>query len=61
MRVARRLKAGTVTLNGGGADLPQFPWPSAGESGVGVDRGLEGFREFFKLRHVQIPLGRVGR
>jgi aldehyde dehydrogenase (NAD+) len=61
MRVARRLKAGTVTLNGGGADLPQFPWPSAGESGVGVDRGMEGFREFFKLRHVQIPLSRIGR
>jgi aldehyde dehydrogenase (NAD+) len=57
--VARRLKAGTVTVNGGGADLPQFPWPSAGESGVGVDRGMDGFREFLKIRHVQVPLGQA--
>jgi aldehyde dehydrogenase (NAD+)/betaine-aldehyde dehydrogenase len=56
MRFARRLKAGTVTINGGGADRPDAPWPSAGESGIGVDRGMEGFREFFNVRHVQLPL-----
>ena len=56
MLLARRIKAGTVAINGGGADLPQFPWPGHGESGVGVDRGMEGFREFLRVRHVQIPL-----
>jgi aldehyde dehydrogenase (NAD+)/betaine-aldehyde dehydrogenase len=61
MRFARRLKAGTVTINGGGADRPDAPWPGAGDSGVGVDRGMEGFREFFHLRHVQYPLAAVGR
>ncbi|HEY3260328.1 MAG TPA: aldehyde dehydrogenase family protein [Pseudonocardiaceae bacterium] len=61
MRFARRLKAGTVTLNGGGADRPDAPWPGLGDSGVGVDRGMEGFREFFTLRHVQYPLAAVGR
>ena len=50
---ARRLKAGTITVNGGGPDRPEAPWPGIGDSGVGVDRGLEGFREFFRLRHVQ--------
>jgi aldehyde dehydrogenase (NAD+) len=61
MRFARRLKAGTVTINGGGADRPDAPWPSAGDSGVGIDRGMEGFREFFHVRHVQFPLAAVGR
>lgn len=56
MRFARKLKAGTVTLNGGGADRPDAPWPGSGESGVGVDRGMDGFREFFHVRHVQFPL-----
>jgi len=61
MRFARKLKAGTVTINGGGADRPDAPWPGVGDSGVGVDRGMEGFREFFRLRHVQYPLAPVGR
>jgi len=61
MHFARRLKAGTVTINGGGADRPDAPWPGAGESGVGIDRGMEGFREFFHIRHVQFPLAAVGK
>ena len=61
MRFARQLKAGTVTINGGGADRPDAPWPGAGDSGVGIDRGMEGFREFFHVRHVQFPLAAVGR
>jgi aldehyde dehydrogenase (NAD+) len=61
MRFARELKAGTVTINGGGADRPDAPWPGAGDSGVGIDRGMEGFREFFHIRHVQFPLAAVGR
>ena len=52
---------GTVTINGGGADRPDAPWPGAGDSGVGIDRGMEGFREFFHVRHVQFPLASVGR
>jgi aldehyde dehydrogenase (NAD+)/betaine-aldehyde dehydrogenase len=61
MRFARRLKAGTVTVNGGGADRPDAPWPGAGDSGVGIDRGMEGYREFFHVRHVQFPLAAVGK
>jgi aldehyde dehydrogenase (NAD+) len=54
--VSRRLKAGTVTINGGGLDRPEAPWPGVGESGFGVDRGMDGFQEFFRLRHVQLAL-----
>ena len=53
LALARKLKAGTVTINGGGADRADAPWPSSGDSGVGVDRGMAGFSEFFNLRHVQ--------
>jgi len=59
MRFGRRLKAGTVTINGGGADRPDAPWPGTGDSGIGVDRGMDGFREFFQVRHVQFPLGAI--
>jgi aldehyde dehydrogenase (NAD+)/betaine-aldehyde dehydrogenase len=54
--VARRIRAGTVNVNGGGGERPEAPWPSTGESGIGTDRGMEGFREFFSLRHVLHPL-----
>ncbi len=56
MEVARRLKSGTVTINGGGADRPDAPWGGYGQSGVGYDRGEEGFREFFAVKHIQWPI-----
>ena len=34
MRVARRIRSGTVTLNGGGGERPDAPWGGYGESGV---------------------------
>ncbi len=61
MRVARRLRTGTATLNGGGGDRPDAPWGGVGESGVGFDRGEAGFAEFFTVQHVQWPLAGVGR
>ena len=54
--VGLRLKAGTVTINGGGGDRPDAPWPTMGQSGVGVDRGRDGFQEYFRVRHIQTPL-----
>jgi aldehyde dehydrogenase (NAD+) len=56
MKVARQLRAGTVTINGGGFDRPDAPWGGYGHSGVGYDRGEEGFREFFQVKHIQWPL-----
>ncbi len=61
MRVARRLRTGTATINGGGGDRPDAPWGGVGESGVGFDRGEAGFAEFFTVQHVQWPLAGVGR
>jgi aldehyde dehydrogenase (NAD+)/betaine-aldehyde dehydrogenase len=56
MMVARKLKSGTVTINGGGADRPDAPWGGYGHSGIGYDRGEEGFREFFQVKHIQWPI-----
>jgi aldehyde dehydrogenase (NAD+)/betaine-aldehyde dehydrogenase len=53
LEIAARVRSGTVTVNGGGADRPDAPWPGMGDSGIGVDRGMEGFREFFDVKHVQ--------
>jgi aldehyde dehydrogenase (NAD+)/betaine-aldehyde dehydrogenase len=60
MRVARRIRSGTVTLNGGGGERPDAPWGGYGESGIGYDRGEAGFAEFFQIKHVQWPLTSVG-
>jgi len=54
--VARRLRSGNVTINGGGRIRPEAPWGGFGRSGVGRESGDEGFREFFEVKHIQWPL-----
>jgi aldehyde dehydrogenase (NAD+)/betaine-aldehyde dehydrogenase len=61
MLVARRIRSGTVTLNGGGGERPDAPWGGYGDSGIGYDRGEAGFAEFFQVKHVQWPLAGVGK
>jgi len=56
MRVARRIRSGTVALNGGGGERPDAPWSGYGESSIGAERGEAGFAEFFQVKHVQFPL-----
>jgi aldehyde dehydrogenase (NAD+) len=61
MRVARRIRSGTVALNGGGPERPDAPWSGWGESSVGAERGEAGFAEFFQVKHVHWPLAGVGK
>jgi aldehyde dehydrogenase (NAD+)/betaine-aldehyde dehydrogenase len=56
LAVARRLRSGNVTINGGGRIRPEAPWGGFGRSGVGRESGDEGFREFFEVKHIQWPL-----
>ncbi len=56
IRVARRIRAGNVTVNGGGRIRPDAPWGGYGHSGIGREAGDEGFREFFEIKHVQWPI-----
>jgi len=59
--VAGRLRAGTVTINGGSGMRPDAPWGGLGHSGVGRELGEDGFAEFFEVKHIQWPLGPIGR
>jgi aldehyde dehydrogenase (NAD+)/betaine-aldehyde dehydrogenase len=61
MRVARRIRSGTVAINGGGPERPDAPWSGWGESSVGAERGEAGFAEFFQVKHVHWPLAGIGK
>ncbi|GEM31274.1 aldehyde dehydrogenase [Nocardia neocaledoniensis NBRC 108232] len=54
--VSRRIRSGTVTINGGGGRRFDAPWGGPGYSGVGRECGEDGYREFFEVKHVQWPL-----
>jgi aldehyde dehydrogenase (NAD+) len=55
--VAKRLRAGSVTINGGGAFRPDAPFGGFKASGVGREYGEWGVREFLEPQHVQWALG----
>jgi acyl-CoA reductase-like NAD-dependent aldehyde dehydrogenase len=55
--VARKLRAGTVTINGGGAFRPDAPFGGFKASGIGREYGEWGVREFLEPQHVQWSLG----
>jgi aldehyde dehydrogenase (NAD+) len=57
VRVARRIRSGTVVINGGGRTSTAAPWGGFRRSGNGREAGDEGFREFFEVKHIQIGLG----
>jgi aldehyde dehydrogenase (NAD+)/betaine-aldehyde dehydrogenase len=54
--MARKIRSGTVTINGGGGMRQDAPWGGYGESGVGRECGEEGYREYFEVKHVQWPI-----
>ncbi len=51
--VARRLRTGSVAINGGGGARPDAPWGGFKESGIGREGGEAGFREFLETKHIQ--------
>jgi aldehyde dehydrogenase (NAD+)/betaine-aldehyde dehydrogenase len=52
--VARRMNTGTIAINGGGGDRADVPWGGYGESGIGTERGDDGFAEFFRTKHLHL-------
>jgi aldehyde dehydrogenase (NAD+) len=56
LAMARKIRSGTVTVNGGGGMRQDAPWGGYGESGVGRECGEEGYREYFEVKHVQWPV-----
>jgi aldehyde dehydrogenase (NAD+) len=59
--VARRIRAGTVTINGGAGMRPDAPWGGPGRSGVGRELGEDGYAEFFEVKHIQYALAGITR
>jgi aldehyde dehydrogenase (NAD+) len=56
IEVARRLRAGSVYINGGGAFRPDAPFGGFKGSGFGREYGEWGVREFLQAQHVQWTL-----
>jgi aldehyde dehydrogenase (NAD+) len=54
MRVARRLRAGQVDINGASYNL-QAPFGGYKQSGIGRENGRYGFEEYLEIKSIQIP------
>jgi aldehyde dehydrogenase (NAD+) len=58
--VARRLRAGTVMVNGGFWNSPDVPFGGYGQSGVGRENGRQGFEEYLETKAMAFPAGAAG-
>ncbi|WP_375487975.1 aldehyde dehydrogenase family protein [uncultured Mycobacterium sp.] len=54
-RVANRLKAGTVNINNSFYLSPDAPFSGWGISGVGVEHGVAGFRDYLRIKTIASP------
>jgi aldehyde dehydrogenase (NAD+) len=55
-RVARRIRTGTLTINGGSFFAADTPFGGYKQSGLGREMGLEGFEEYLETKAVGLPL-----
>jgi aldehyde dehydrogenase (NAD+) len=53
--VARRLRAGTVMVNGGFWNSPDVPFGGYRQSGVGRENGRQGFEEYLEIKAMAYP------
>jgi aldehyde dehydrogenase (NAD+) len=54
MRVARRIRSGTVSVNGGMCIAPDLPFGGYKQSGIGREWGREGIEEFLETKAIGI-------
>lgn len=54
LRLARRLRAGSVWINGYGAERLEMPWGGYKQSGYGRELGSEGLDEYLQTKSVHI-------
>jgi aldehyde dehydrogenase (NAD+) len=55
MSVARRIRTGTVSVNGGGWFGPDSPFGGYKESGTGREHGVAGFEEYLETKTLGLP------
>jgi aldehyde dehydrogenase (NAD+) len=54
MRVARRIRAGSVSINGGMCIAPDLPFGGYKSSGIGREWGLEGIEEYLETKAIGV-------
>jgi aldehyde dehydrogenase (NAD+) len=54
MRVAKRIRSGTVSINGGMCIAPDLPFGGYKSSGVGREWGREGIEEYLETKAIGI-------
>jgi aldehyde dehydrogenase (NAD+) len=57
LAVARRLRTGTVGVNGGSWFSPDIPFGGYKQSGIGRENGLQGFEEYLEVKAIGLPGG----
>jgi aldehyde dehydrogenase (NAD+) len=55
LAVARRVRTGTLGVNGGQWFSPDAPFGGYKQSGIGREMGLEGFEEYLETKTVAVP------
>lgn len=55
LRVARRIRSGTINVNGANFFAPDSPFGGYKQSGVGREMGVEGFEEYLQTKTVAVP------
>jgi len=55
MNVARRVRTGTLMVNGGFWNAPDVPFGGYRQSGVGRENGVEGFEEYLETKAIALP------
>jgi aldehyde dehydrogenase (NAD+) len=57
MAVARRVRTGTLGVNGGMWFGPDSPFGGYKQSGIGREHGIEGFEEYLQVKTIGTPAG----
>jgi aldehyde dehydrogenase (NAD+) len=55
LAIARRIRTGTVAVNGGVWLGPDVPFGGYRQSGLGRENGIEGFEEYLEVKTVALP------
>ena len=55
LAVARRIRTGTVSVNGGLWFGPDSPFGGYKESGLGREHGVQGFEEYLETKTIGLP------
>jgi aldehyde dehydrogenase (NAD+) len=55
LRLARRIRTGTLNINGANFFAPDAPFGGYKQSGIGREMGMEGFEEYLQTKTVAVP------